>query len=110
MKVGLCRLAGWSEKSGTWALHIKDVFERHLDGNAFLDRYDDSHRKCITHFELLLREDIFQVSILKKKMSLFCKLETPFIPLVLDFVFLKYSIGVKSFYFPLSPQRLARQR
>ena len=32
----LCNLAGWSEKCGTWALCVKDLFERHLDGNAFL--------------------------------------------------------------------------
>ena len=43
-----------------------------------------------------MREDIFQVSILKKKMSLFCKLGTPLTPFILNFAFLKYSIGVKS--------------
>ena len=32
----LCNLARWSEKSGTLALYIKDLFECHLDGNAFL--------------------------------------------------------------------------
>ena len=30
----LCRLAGWSEKGGTWALYIKEVMERHLDTSA----------------------------------------------------------------------------
>ena len=35
----LCRLGGWSEKAGTWALYVKDVFDKNLDGNPFLYRY-----------------------------------------------------------------------
>ena len=31
----LCRLGGWSEKAGTWALYVKDVFDK----NPFLYRY-----------------------------------------------------------------------
>ena len=34
----LCRLQGWSEKGGTWALYIKEVMERHLDSSAFIYR------------------------------------------------------------------------
>ena len=34
----LCRLAGWSEKGGTWALYIKEVMERHLDSSAYIYR------------------------------------------------------------------------
>ncbi|CAH3119967.1 unnamed protein product [Porites lobata] len=34
----LCRLAGWSEKGGTWALYIKEVMERHLDTSAYIYR------------------------------------------------------------------------
>ena len=34
----LCHLAGWSEEGGTWALHIKDVMERHLDSSAYIYR------------------------------------------------------------------------
>jgi len=34
----LCRLAGWSEKGGTWVIYNKEVFETHLDDNAFLYR------------------------------------------------------------------------
>ena len=33
-----CRLAGWSEKGGTWALYIKEVMERHLDSSAYIYR------------------------------------------------------------------------
>ena len=35
----LCRLGGWSEKAGTWALYVKDVFDKNLDGNPFLYRH-----------------------------------------------------------------------
>ena len=31
----LCRLAGWSEKGGTWALYIKEVMERHQAYSRF---------------------------------------------------------------------------
>ena len=34
----LCRLCGWSEKSGAWSLYVKDVFEKHLDTSSFLYR------------------------------------------------------------------------
>ncbi|KAL9984098.1 hypothetical protein ACROYT_G006357 [Oculina patagonica] len=34
----LCRLAGWSEDSNTWALYVKNVFEKHLDTSAYLQR------------------------------------------------------------------------
>ena len=34
----LCRLQGWSEKWGTWAVYIKEVMERHLDSSAFIYR------------------------------------------------------------------------
>ena len=34
----LCRLQGWSEKGGTWAVYIKEVMERHLDSSAFIYR------------------------------------------------------------------------
>ena len=35
---GTFRLGGWSEKSGTWSLYVKDVFEKHLDTSSFLYR------------------------------------------------------------------------
>ena len=31
----LCWLAGWSEKSGTWAIYVKDVFEKNFDSVRF---------------------------------------------------------------------------
>ena len=34
----LYRLAGWSEKGGTWALYIREVMERHLDSSAYIYR------------------------------------------------------------------------
>lgn len=35
----LCRLAGWSESSGAWALYVKDVFEGHIDTSGLIYRY-----------------------------------------------------------------------
>ena len=34
----LCRLGGWSEKVGTRALYVKDVYDKHLEGKSFLYR------------------------------------------------------------------------
>ena len=34
----LCRLAGWSETSGSWALYVKDIFESHLDTSGLIYR------------------------------------------------------------------------
>ncbi|KAJ7382975.1 hypothetical protein OS493_031477 [Desmophyllum pertusum] len=32
----MCRLAGWSEGSGVWAMYVKDVFERYIDTSGLL--------------------------------------------------------------------------
>ena len=34
----LCLLGRWSKQDGTWALYVKDVYDKHLDGNSFLYR------------------------------------------------------------------------
>ena len=39
----LYRLGGWSEKSGTWSLYVKDVFEKHLDTSSSLYRQGSQH-------------------------------------------------------------------
>ena len=39
----LCRLAGWSETSGSWALYVEDIFESHLDTSGLIYR-------CVIYF------------------------------------------------------------
>lgn len=34
----LCRLAGWEENSGVWALYVKETFERNIDTSGLLYR------------------------------------------------------------------------
>ena len=36
----LYRLAGWSEDSGVWPMHVKDVFEWSIDTSGLFYRYE----------------------------------------------------------------------